>query len=99
MIAADGIHSTAVEAILGHSNNPQPAKHSNCCYRFLIPRAKLEADPETRFFVQSPAMLSCRLYADPATKRRLVVYPCRKYVKLWSDMVWGRTDVVLAMRF
>ncbi|OIW33066.1 FAD/NAD(P)-binding domain-containing protein [Coniochaeta ligniaria NRRL 30616] len=79
VIAADGIHSAAVEAILGHSNAPQPANHSNCCYRFLISKAELEAHEDTKFFVQPPENLICRIYADHERNRRLVTYPCRDY--------------------
>lgn len=79
VIAADGIHSVAVEAILGHSNPPQPANHSNCCYRFLISKAELEAHEDTEVFVQPPGNLICRIYADHERTRRLVTYPCRDY--------------------
>jgi salicylate hydroxylase len=80
IIAADGVHSTAVEAILGESIAPQQAKDSNCCYRFLITRSELEADPETRFFNYGHQQLGCRIFADPPARRRLVTYTCRKYV-------------------
>ncbi|KAB5515523.1 FAD binding domain-containing protein [Coniochaeta sp. 2T2.1] len=79
IIAADGIHSVAVEAILDHSNPPQPANHSNCCYRFLITKAELEAHEDTKFFVEPPASSICRIYADQERSRRLVTYPCREY--------------------
>ncbi|KAH8200869.1 hypothetical protein TruAng_004955 [Truncatella angustata] len=51
VIGADGIHSTAVEAILGRVNEPVPSKDLyNFCYRFLISAADIEKDPETRFW-------------------------------------------------
>jgi salicylate hydroxylase len=78
VIAADGIHSTATEALLGEKSPPQPAKHSNCCYRFLISRAELEADPETRFFNQGHQQLGCRIFPDHVGARRLVSYTCQK---------------------
>ena len=82
IIAADGVHSAAVEAILGHSNPPQMAKHNNCCYRFLISRVELEAHDDTKSFVEPPDSLICRIFADQERSRRLVTYPCRKYVLL-----------------
>jgi 2-polyprenyl-6-methoxyphenol hydroxylase-like FAD-dependent oxidoreductase len=82
VVAADGIHSVAVEAVLGHSNPPQPAKHNNCCYRFFISRTELEAHRETEVFVRPPDSLICRIYADHETGRRLVTYPCREQVTL-----------------
>lgn len=80
VIAADGVHSTAVEAILGKTNPPEVAKHANCCYRFLIPRTDLEADPETSFFNRGHQQLGVRLFIDPNSRRRLISYTCRKYV-------------------
>ncbi|POS74305.1 FAD binding domain-containing protein [Diaporthe helianthi] len=53
VIGADGIHSVSVVTILGCPNPPRPALHSNCCYRFLIPRDEVENDPETSFFTTS----------------------------------------------
>ncbi|KAJ6445238.1 3-hydroxybenzoate 6-hydroxylase 1 [Purpureocillium lavendulum] len=50
VVGADGIHSTATEAILGERSQPMPPVHHNFCYRFLIPSSALEVDPETRFW-------------------------------------------------
>ncbi|WDK23674.1 FAD binding domain-containing protein [Colletotrichum graminicola] len=78
LIGADGIHSISVAAILGHPNPPKPAQHSNCCYRFLIPRALVEDDPETSFFTKGLVGLQgLRIWPDVAGNRRLVYYPCR----------------------
>ncbi|KAK1974485.1 hypothetical protein LZ30DRAFT_640235 [Colletotrichum cereale] len=78
LIGADGIHSISVAEILGHPNPPQPAQHSNCCYRFLIPRALVEDDPETSFFTKGLVGLQgIRIWPDVARGRRLVYYPCR----------------------
>jgi salicylate hydroxylase len=79
ILAADGINSTAVQTILGKSNPPQPAKHSNCCYRFLLNRKDLESDPETKWFTEGYQSLGCRIYPDHAANRRLVSYTCREY--------------------
>jgi salicylate hydroxylase len=78
VIAADGIHSKAVETIIGHANPAQPANHNNCAYRFLISKADLEAHEDTKFFVQSPDNTICRIYADQERNRRLVSYACRE---------------------
>ncbi|KHN94840.1 Aromatic-ring hydroxylase-like protein [Metarhizium album ARSEF 1941] len=76
VIAADGVHSLASEAILGRKVEPVDPVHANCCYRFLIPVENLEADPETRFFTEGRDGLM-RIFDDAGTPRRLVVYPCR----------------------
>lgn len=79
VVAADGIHSVAVEAILGHSNPAQAANRNNCCYRFLISKMELEGHEDTKFFVEPPSSLVCRIYADQERSRRLIAYPCREY--------------------
>jgi salicylate hydroxylase len=66
--------------VLGKTTSPQPAKHNNCCYRFLIPRADLEKDPETVYFNQGK--LGCKIYADPEHNRRIVTYTCREYASV-----------------
>lgn len=78
IVAADGVHSKAIETIVGKSTAPIPATDSNCCYRFLIPRTDLEEDPETRFFNEGYLQHGCSVYSDPAARRRLVTYTCRK---------------------
>lgn len=80
VIAADGVHSTAVEYILGHPNPPQvPAGYnSNLCYRFLIPKDEVDNDPETSFFNQGMESLGCRIWVDEAGRKRLIQYPCRE---------------------
>lgn len=80
VIGADGIHSVSVTTILGRPNPPQPAQHSNCCYRFLIPRDDVENDPETSFFTKKlVGRQGLRIWPDAANARRLVYYPCREY--------------------
>lgn len=49
----------------------------NRAYRFLIPVAKLKADPETSFFVQDSGGW-VGLIPDNANQRRLIVYSCRE---------------------
>ncbi len=79
VVAADGVHSVAVGAVVGAPNPPLPARTWNCCYRFLISRAELEDDPETRFFNHDPCMVGSRVWVDPDGGRRLVSYTCREY--------------------
>lgn len=88
VIGADGIHSVSVVTILGRPNPPQPAQHSNCCYRFLIPRADVENDPATSFFTTNlVGMQGIRIWPDAANARRLVYYPCREYDNLFHRAV------------
>ncbi|KAF6819226.1 salicylate hydroxylase [Colletotrichum musicola] len=74
VIAADGVHTIGVEAILGHSNPAVPQGHYNFCFRFLIPAADLETDPVTRFWNEDDDGRIKFLVGD---KKRLVSYPCR----------------------
>ncbi|KXH68699.1 hypothetical protein CSAL01_12147 [Colletotrichum salicis] len=74
VIAADGVHTTGVEAILGRSNPAVPQGHYNFCFRFLIPAADIEADPVTRFWNEGDDGRMKFLVGD---KKRLVSYPCR----------------------
>lgn len=85
VIAADGIHSIAVETVLGQPNPPQPQDHYNCCYRFLIPASVLADDAETAFFTEGREG-KMRVWADNDNSRRLVCYPCRKCVRLFFHM-------------
>lgn len=78
IIAADGVNSIAPEAITGQANPAQPAGQSNCCYRFLIPTAVLEANPATESFIKDHPNDGTRLFPDIQGRRRLIAYPCRK---------------------
>ena len=73
VIAADGIHSIAVEAILGE---PQPlAAPQNACFRFLIPADEINADPKTKFYTEND---DGRMKFFVGDNKRIVSYPCRK---------------------
>ncbi|KID81763.1 Aromatic-ring hydroxylase-like protein [Metarhizium guizhouense ARSEF 977] len=104
VIAADGVHSIAPEAILGRKVVPVDPVNANCCYRFLIPVETLEADPETKFFTEGHEGY-CQLFADDKSLRRLVVYPCRNKatdVKHWPLLyrhplpTWSKGRLTLA---
>jgi 2-polyprenyl-6-methoxyphenol hydroxylase-like FAD-dependent oxidoreductase len=78
VVGADGVHSVAIEAVLGRPHPPVPSRDPyNFCYRFLIPAEDIEADPETRFWNEED---DGRIKFFVKEKRRLVSYPCRKYV-------------------
>lgn len=78
VIGADGVHSVAVEAVLGRPNDPVPSRDMyNFCYRFLISAEDIETDPETRFWNEND---DGRMKFFVKDMRRLVSYPCRKWV-------------------
>ncbi|KAH8666566.1 FAD binding domain-containing protein [Xylariales sp. PMI_506] len=76
IIGADGLHSTASQAIIGFKNPPLPSLIYNCCYRFLIPSSVIENDPETKQWNQDNKGVT-RLLADNESRRRLIWYTCR----------------------
>ncbi|CAK7206932.1 hypothetical protein SEUCBS139899_009739 [Sporothrix eucalyptigena] len=72
VIAADGIYSIAVEAILGE---PRPLDApQNACFRFLIPADDINADPKTKFFTEDDDGQMKFFVGD---NKRIVSYPCR----------------------
>jgi salicylate hydroxylase len=76
VIGCDGIHSRAVEAVLGRANEPVPSKDLyNFCYRFLIPATEIESDPDTRFWNEDD---DGRMKFFISDMKRLISYPCRK---------------------
>lgn len=77
IVGADGVHSRAAEAILQHKVEAIAPKHSNICYRFLIPASTLEQDPETRHWNVASRSRTL-IFPDNDTQRRLVAYVCRK---------------------
>ncbi|KAK3349828.1 hypothetical protein B0T25DRAFT_249918 [Lasiosphaeria hispida] len=81
VIAADGVHSVGVEYVLGHRDPPEipTGIKANLCYRFLIPKADVDSDPETRFYNETPLSTGCRVWVDIPGKKRLISYPCRDY--------------------
>ncbi|KAK0741311.1 salicylate hydroxylase [Schizothecium vesticola] len=78
VVAADGVHSIGIETILGRKNEPQPQELYNGCYRFLIPAADLDSDPETAFWNENGSGNGkMRIYMNGKTGNRFVSYPCR----------------------
>lgn len=74
VIAADGIHSAGVKAVLGQENPPKPQKDYNFCFRFLIPTSDIEADAATSDWTEG---CDGRIKAFLGENKRLVSYPCR----------------------
>jgi salicylate hydroxylase len=75
IVAAEGVHSRATKVVLGSLQHPTPTDQS--AFRFLIPTAKIAADPETASFVHDDD--GCFKVFVGARGNRIVWYPCRKY--------------------
>ena len=75
VIAADGVHTIAVEAVLGRPNPAAPTDGYNFCYRFLIPSKEIAADPITKHFTEDD---DGRMKFVVGDMKRIVWYPCRK---------------------
>lgn len=75
IVAADGIHSTAVEAVLGRTNPAQPQAGHNFCYRFLVSRSEIEADEDARSLFENDGM---NFRVCLGNGKKIVTYPCRK---------------------
>jgi salicylate hydroxylase len=97
IIAADGVHSIAVEAILGHANPALPTGKYNFCYRFLIPSSEIAADPLTKQFDDGD---DGRMKFMVEEDKRLVWYPCRKSVIIYSrtHAITNYADIVAVMK-
>ncbi|KAK3324880.1 hypothetical protein B0H66DRAFT_615055 [Apodospora peruviana] len=84
VIAADGIHSAGVEVVLGQPNPPQPQELYNGCFRFLVPAADLDADPETSSWNKDGERNGkMNIYMNGKAGNRFVGYPCR------NNEVWN----------
>ncbi|KAK1996005.1 FAD binding domain-containing protein [Colletotrichum falcatum] len=76
IVGADGIRSAAREVVFGNGNPRVAPKHYNMCYRFMVPAAVLEEDPETRFWTENVDGL-IRMMTDDKADRKLIAYTCR----------------------
>jgi salicylate hydroxylase len=74
VIAADGVHTIAVDHVIGHSVSPVSTGFAAFC--FLIPTEELLKDPDTAPMVTDNDGVFKVLRADDS--RRLVWYPCAK---------------------
>ncbi|KAF8848702.1 salicylate hydroxylase [Acephala macrosclerotiorum] len=91
IVAADGVHTSAVEAVLGAPNPALPTTAYNFAYRFLISAKDLELDPETSWFTEGEN--GCMKFFVEEGKR-LVSYPCRNkeehnFVAIFHNKVTG----------
>ncbi|EMR90947.1 putative salicylate hydroxylase protein [Botrytis cinerea BcDW1] len=76
IVGADGVHSSAVEKIVGYKNPAIPTGIS--CFRTLIPVQELRDDPECAVFMEKMEG-KLRMFAWPKHKHQKVVwYPCRE---------------------
>lgn len=78
IIAADGVHSTAVKHVLDEV--VQAGDTGWACMRWLVPREEFLSDPETAHMIQDS---STRYFTAAGGAAGLVWYPCRKYVLLY----------------
>ncbi|KAK0614474.1 hypothetical protein B0T14DRAFT_438288 [Immersiella caudata] len=84
VVAADGVHSGAVEVVLGRQNPPQPQEVHNGCYRFLIPAGELDGDEETKWWNEGGENDGrMRIFVNGKTGNRFVSYPCRSH-EIWN---------------
>ena len=81
MIAADGIHSTAVALVTGCDTPALPTGFS--AFRFLIPTEELLADKQIAHFFEGKDG-QMKVFVGEAG-RRLVWYPCRSWVQSYQD--------------
>ncbi|GIJ86733.1 hypothetical protein Asppvi_005628 [Aspergillus pseudoviridinutans] len=70
VVAADGVHTTAIHQVIGHAT-PAVATGS-AAFRFLIPTEYIQQDPETAHLLEDGLM---RIYVAEGV-RRLVWYSC-----------------------
>jgi salicylate hydroxylase len=70
VVAADGVHTTAIHQVIGHAT-PAVATGS-AAFRFLIPTEDIQRDPETAHLWEDGLM---RIYVAEGV-RRLIWYSC-----------------------
>ncbi|KAH2001944.1 hypothetical protein KXV80_000735 [Aspergillus fumigatus] len=70
VVAADGVHTTAIHQVIGHAT-PAVATGS-AAFRFLIPTEDIQGDPETAHLLEDGLM---RIYVAEGV-RRLIWYSC-----------------------
>ena len=76
VVAADGVHSTAVKHVLDEEI-VQVGDTGWACMRWLVPRDEILSDPETAHMIQDSAT---RYFTAANGAAGLVWYPCRKCV-------------------
>ncbi|KAL4790576.1 FAD/NAD(P)-binding domain-containing protein [Aspergillus venezuelensis] len=96
IIAADGVHTSAISHVVGH---PTPAQATGwAVFRWLMSTEELQSHPETSDIVASGATKIkdslMRLLVTPETSKRVAWYPCsdnkiQNFVIVYKD---DRTD-------
>lgn len=76
VVAADGVHSTAVKHVLG-DGVVQAGDTGWACMRWLVPTDEFRSDSETAHMIQDSAT---RYFTAAGGAAGLVWYPCRKCV-------------------
>jgi salicylate hydroxylase len=77
IVAADGVHSTAVGHVLSGDEVVQAGDTGWACMRWLVPREDFLSDPDIAHMIQDS---STRYFTAAGGAAGLVWYPCRKYV-------------------
>jgi salicylate hydroxylase len=77
VIAADGVHSKAVQHVLDETEIVQAGDTGWACMRWLVPREDFLSDPETAGMIQDS---TTRYFTAADGAAGLVWYPCRKCV-------------------
>ncbi|KAK3377463.1 hypothetical protein B0H63DRAFT_477248 [Podospora didyma] len=96
VVAADGIHSIGVDAVLGQPNPPQPQELYNGCFRFLLPASELEADLETSWWNKDNHREGkMSIYMNGKTGNRFVSYPCRNN-EVWNFVGMFHDDELMS---
>jgi len=94
VVAADGVHSTAVKHVLHDGGVVQAGDTGWACMRWLVPTDDLLSDSETAHMIQDSAT---RYFTAAGGAAGLVWYPCRKCVVsrslLHCNMVPSHTNV------
>lgn len=78
VVAADGVHSTAVKHVLGDNEIVQAGDTGWACMRWLVPTDEFLSDLETAHMIQDLA--TTRYFTAAGGAAGLVWYPCRKCV-------------------
>ncbi|KAG8527708.1 uncharacterized protein KY384_007862 [Bacidia gigantensis] len=74
IIAADGVHSNAVQHVLDDNQVVQSGDTGWACMRWLVPRDDFLSDPETAHMIRDS---STRYFTGSEGAAGLVWYPCR----------------------
>lgn len=74
IVAADGVHSTAVKHVLG-DDVVHVSDTGWACMRWLVPREELLSDPDTAHMIKDN---STRYFSAAEGAAGLVWYSCRK---------------------